>query len=167
EVKMPVILEKPKVAVSFGPLGTVAGVQLGAVFQSPFVGLRFHVALPAKAVLAARTRNGSNSAARMEAGALIRRCKGIISLISLPRNELQRLCLILITMTSKLCEGAVRSQFTLRKEREVLGSRRLADLAHLRIGSRLADFYYNKSITGTRSRLSNTALQAARMCENR
>jgi hypothetical protein len=35
------------VAVSEGPFGTVAGVQLAAVFQSPFVGLRFQVALPA------------------------------------------------------------------------------------------------------------------------
>ena len=33
--------------VSAGPFGTVAGVQLAAVFQSPLVGLKFHVALPA------------------------------------------------------------------------------------------------------------------------
>jgi hypothetical protein len=36
-----------KVAMSSGPLGTVAGVQLAAVFQSPLAGLRFQVALPA------------------------------------------------------------------------------------------------------------------------
>src|SRR5689334_10954384 len=42
-------LEAPKVATSLGPLGTVAGVQFVAVFQSPLVGLRFQVALPAKA----------------------------------------------------------------------------------------------------------------------
>ena len=44
---MAVVLETPKVAVSLGPLGMVAGVQLVAVFQSPLVGLRFQVALPA------------------------------------------------------------------------------------------------------------------------
>jgi hypothetical protein len=36
------------VAVSAGSFGTVAGVQFAAVFQSPLVGLRFQVALPAK-----------------------------------------------------------------------------------------------------------------------
>ena len=35
------------VAVSDGPLGTVAGVQLPAVFQSPVAGLDLHWALPA------------------------------------------------------------------------------------------------------------------------
>jgi hypothetical protein len=39
--------EAAKLAVSVGPFGTVAGVQLVAVFQSPLVGLRFQVALPA------------------------------------------------------------------------------------------------------------------------
>ena len=42
-----VMLETSKVAPSSEPLGTVAGVQLAAVFQSPLAGLRFHVALPA------------------------------------------------------------------------------------------------------------------------
>ena len=42
-----VVFERAKVAISAGPLGTVAGVQLPAVFQSPEVGLRSHVALPA------------------------------------------------------------------------------------------------------------------------
>ena len=42
-----VVLETSKVAMSAGPLGTVAGVQFVAVFQSPLVGLRFQVALPA------------------------------------------------------------------------------------------------------------------------
>ena len=32
---IPVTLETPKVVVSIKPLGTVAGVQLAAVFQSP------------------------------------------------------------------------------------------------------------------------------------
>src|SRR5713101_3154109 len=48
------ILEPANVATSVGPLGTVAGIQLAAVFQSPLVGLRFQVALPAK-----RFDNGS------------------------------------------------------------------------------------------------------------
>src|SRR5207249_993977 len=47
EVEMPVTLEEAKLAVSDGPLGTVAGVQLAAVFQSPLVGLEVQVALPA------------------------------------------------------------------------------------------------------------------------
>src|SRR5436305_1188696 len=38
--------EIPKVAMSSGPLGTVVGVQLVAVLQSPLVGFRFQVALP-------------------------------------------------------------------------------------------------------------------------
>jgi hypothetical protein len=42
-----VVLEAPKVAVSEGPFGTVAGVQFAAVFQSPLVGFRFQVALAA------------------------------------------------------------------------------------------------------------------------
>lgn len=49
ERKTFVVLERLKVAVSEGPFGTVAGVQFAALFQSPLVGLRFHVALPAKA----------------------------------------------------------------------------------------------------------------------
>src|ERR1051326_7365606 len=42
------VLETPKVATSFGPFGTVAGVQFAAVFQSPLTGLLLQVALPAK-----------------------------------------------------------------------------------------------------------------------
>ena len=82
-VETAVILETPKVAVSFGPLGTVAGVQLEAVNQSPLVGLRFHVALLAKAVLAAESKSINMAAGRTQAGALRRRPEGIISLISL------------------------------------------------------------------------------------
>ena len=44
------LFETSNVAVSVLPLGTVAGIQLAAVFQSPVVGLRFQVALPAKRV---------------------------------------------------------------------------------------------------------------------
>ena len=43
-----VLLEVEKVAVSVKPFGTVCGVQLAAVFQSPLVGSRFQVALPAE-----------------------------------------------------------------------------------------------------------------------
>ena len=50
------ILEVANVAVSAGPFGTVAGVQLVAVIQSPVAGVAFQVALPAKLLLAvART----------------------------------------------------------------------------------------------------------------
>ena len=42
------VLETPKVATSFGPFGTVAGVQFAAVFQSLLIGLELQVALPAK-----------------------------------------------------------------------------------------------------------------------
>ena len=42
-----VVFERANVAVSADPLGTVGGVQFVAVFQSPEVGLRSHVALPA------------------------------------------------------------------------------------------------------------------------
>src|SRR5438477_3467865 len=44
-----IVAETAKVAVSAGLLGTVAGVQFEAVFQSPLAGLAFHVALPAEA----------------------------------------------------------------------------------------------------------------------
>ncbi len=49
-----VILDLPKVAVSAGPLGTVAGVQLAALVQWVSTGLRFQVALPAHRVLIVR-----------------------------------------------------------------------------------------------------------------
>lgn len=42
------IFETPNVAVSAGPLGTVIGVQLVGVFQSPVAGLGSHEALPAR-----------------------------------------------------------------------------------------------------------------------
>jgi hypothetical protein len=57
EMETPVLLEEANVAVSVGPLGTVAGVQLPAVFQSPVVGLAFQVALPAKLLLAVESRS--------------------------------------------------------------------------------------------------------------
>ena len=47
---MLVVLEAAKVAVSVVEFGTVAGVQLAAVFQSMLIGSRFQVALPARPV---------------------------------------------------------------------------------------------------------------------
>ena len=44
-----ILLERPKVATSAGPLGMVCGVQFAGVFQSRLVGFSFQVALPAKA----------------------------------------------------------------------------------------------------------------------
>ena len=46
ESEIAVTLETSTVAISVGLLGTVFGIQLASVFQSPFVGLRFQVALP-------------------------------------------------------------------------------------------------------------------------
>src|SRR5205809_863375 len=63
DTKTPVVLEDANVAVSDGPLGMVAGVQLVAVFQSPSPGLRFQVALPANAVPTGKSRSGSKTAA--------------------------------------------------------------------------------------------------------
>jgi hypothetical protein len=47
-IEIAVVLELAKVAMSFGPFGTVAGVQFAAVFQSPLTGFALQVALPAK-----------------------------------------------------------------------------------------------------------------------
>ena len=41
-----VVVLKPNVAVSAVPLGTVAGTQLSAVFQSPVAGAGDQIALP-------------------------------------------------------------------------------------------------------------------------
>lgn len=51
EKERPVMLERANVAISVGPLGTVAGVQFAAVPQSPVTGSRFQVALPARTVV--------------------------------------------------------------------------------------------------------------------
>src|SRR5262245_47838670 len=45
EIDTSVVFERPKVAVSAGPLGISFGVQLAAVFQSPDIGSRSHWAL--------------------------------------------------------------------------------------------------------------------------
>jgi hypothetical protein len=47
-IKRSVKLVALNVAISEGALGTVLGIQLAAVFQSPVEGLLLHVALPAK-----------------------------------------------------------------------------------------------------------------------
>src|SRR5206468_2979259 len=57
EREMPVMLDVANVAVSVGEFGTVPGVQLAAVFQSPVTGAAFHVALPAKLLPAAASKN--------------------------------------------------------------------------------------------------------------
>jgi hypothetical protein len=49
EMETPVMVEEMNDAVSAEPLGTVAGDQLPAVFQSPVAGRARHVALPARA----------------------------------------------------------------------------------------------------------------------
>src|SRR5439155_9886104 len=46
------VFEFGNVAVSVGPLGTVCGIQLAALFQSSLAGLTFHIALPARASIA-------------------------------------------------------------------------------------------------------------------
>jgi len=48
-IETSVIFETSKVAVSSGPFGTVFGVQLVAMFQSPVTGFKPQVALPARA----------------------------------------------------------------------------------------------------------------------
>jgi hypothetical protein len=53
---MLLVFEASNVPLSEGPLGTVAGVQLAGVFQSPLVGLRFQVALPAELGWVSRCR---------------------------------------------------------------------------------------------------------------
>src|SRR5437660_477282 len=77
EIETLVVFDRSNVAISAGPLGTVSGVQFVAVFQSPLVGLRFHVALPAKAVLAAESRNGTKTTANRNTRAPRRRGEGI------------------------------------------------------------------------------------------
>jgi hypothetical protein len=111
EVETAVMLDTPKVAVSDDPLGTVGGVQLAAVFQSLFTGLRFQVALPPNALPAAASRSINMAAARKYAGAHRRRCKGIIFLISLRSSEIHRFCMILIAITSSCASEPCRSRF--------------------------------------------------------
>ena len=60
EIETFVAEDEPNVAVSAGPLGTVVGDQLAAVFQSPLAGDADQVALPAKAGPAADNRRTTN-----------------------------------------------------------------------------------------------------------
>ena len=57
EIETAVVFERANVAVSDDPLGTVAGVQFVAVFQSPEPGLKSHVASPAKVALGPESSN--------------------------------------------------------------------------------------------------------------
>jgi hypothetical protein len=68
-----VVLETPNVAVSAGPLGTVVGAQLAAVFQSAVFGDACHVALSAKVVLSVENKSASTAAARRKVGVQRRR----------------------------------------------------------------------------------------------
>src|SRR5438094_5194657 len=54
ERSMSIWLLVPNVATSPGPFGTVLGIQLVAVFQSPVAGFRAQVALSARATSGAR-----------------------------------------------------------------------------------------------------------------
>ena len=55
-------LDCSNVAVSFGPFGTVAGVQFTAVLQSLLIGSKFQVALPARAQIGREPREPSRTA---------------------------------------------------------------------------------------------------------
>jgi hypothetical protein len=59
ERETPVLFEAANVAVSDGPFGMVGGVQLAPVFQTPELGFVFHVALPAKLLLAVESRSSN------------------------------------------------------------------------------------------------------------
>src|SRR5437867_5679169 len=65
EIETAEMTDNWKVAWSADPLGTVEGVQLAAVFQSPLVGVRLHVALPEKAGEAKSVSTTANSALRI------------------------------------------------------------------------------------------------------
>jgi hypothetical protein len=79
EMEIAVLLEVVKRAVSDGLLGTVAGDQLAAVFQSPVAGLRRHLALPAllvsipttKSVKRTIVQNGVFQQCRAESGVIV------------------------------------------------------------------------------------------------
>jgi hypothetical protein len=77
EIETPVMLEDANVAVSADELGTVRGIQLLAVSQSPVAGLVLHMALPAKLLLAVESRSVRMAAAeRRKAHARERRGEG-------------------------------------------------------------------------------------------
>ena len=63
EIETLVVFERANVAISAGPFGTVIGVQLAAVFQSPEPGLRSHVALLACATIGTKIERATASIA--------------------------------------------------------------------------------------------------------
>src|SRR5262245_49873895 len=65
EIETSVVCERPKVAISAGPLGTSSGVQLAAVFQSPEIGSRSHWALIAYVTVGTRKMREQLIAAAM------------------------------------------------------------------------------------------------------
>src|SRR5438105_2176505 len=77
-----VIPDVPKVAMSVVPFGTVCGLQLAAVFQSPLEALLLHVALPASECPCA-AKNSSAAATKnlnLLTGMLINEPVGMLSL---------------------------------------------------------------------------------------
>src|SRR4029453_17509882 len=64
EMETSVFFERAKVATSAGPLGTLIGVQLSAVFQSPEMGSRSHWALIAYVTVGTRNIREQRIAAR-------------------------------------------------------------------------------------------------------
>src|SRR6187399_137102 len=73
EIETSVVFERPKVAMSAGPLGTPIGVQLAAVFQSPEIGSRSHSALIAYVTVGMRNSREQRIAARISVFIVISR----------------------------------------------------------------------------------------------
>src|SRR5436190_13085882 len=65
DIETSVVLERPNVAISAGPLGTPFGVQFSAVFQSPEIGSRSHSALLAYVAVGTRRIREQRIAARI------------------------------------------------------------------------------------------------------
>jgi hypothetical protein len=65
ETPIAVAFDKPKVATSDVPFGTVSGVQFVAVFQSLLAGALSHCALPAKATEPKAKRNNTTGTNRL------------------------------------------------------------------------------------------------------
>ena len=64
-----VTFDLPKVRDVRQPVGTAFGVQLAAVFQSPLVGLKFQVALPARTIWPVMSRSkATNTLIEMKFG---------------------------------------------------------------------------------------------------
>src|SRR5690349_4790540 len=64
DIETSVVLERPNVAISAGPLGTPFGVPFLAVFQSPEIGSRSHWALIAYVTVGTRKIKEQRIAAR-------------------------------------------------------------------------------------------------------